>query len=718
MRYPAVRAKYEPITSLLRDALEKFWPEPTPLDLDRLLNEGPTLRVLFYGIDDLPEREQRPAWEQIQELIADYPQHEYVLATDEPYVKLHQVRIGKLELHLLVVQPLSQRKIRYLLDEMARNDPSIPMLVSKMDQAQLFDLAQTPWFLVRMIRRANAGDYPDSRTEVLQRLVEDAVAKIPAEQGMRAHAEETIYAIAWEMQSARRTTWPVSTAFETMAAVRGSREYNLEAFYKELTDTILLNRVGEDYLRFNYLPIQAYCCAKAILAMPDRDVVLDDITATLGRITRLRWWEETMVFLSGLMCDERDELKKLLHKIVYGVNILEGEQTFLAARCLLESQHAGQEDDLDLVGQVTDALIWRLNRENEPRITHRVRAARLLGQLIYPLACRTSDPDCEEPIQNKEQRDEICSAVVDNLTKVANQRARRDSSGNPDYYYSSLRLAAAMALQHLYPKLEREVEDIDPRLDEVLHLWQEKKVDELVEEVRSGNEETQAIAVLAVGDMYDQAVMGKDRKRRRLIIDCLVEVFLDPDTEQVVRWAVADALSIIDSEVVNRRVIRSILSEQAEAKFDPEQRIHLYKCLAYLIGRIRTQDGRAHRFLRETCLGEHADVRLWASAIRALGELSDPQHRPLLEQIALGEFQDVELSEACRVNLEDGLSHAYERTLLRRRAIEALSNVGDEQTLQKLRAGKTDLDLELWRSFYLTSEEIYWRMSQGLGSVR
>jgi hypothetical protein len=275
-----------------------------------------------------------------------------------------------------------------------------------------------------------------------------------------------------------------------------------------------------------------------------------------------------------------------------------------------------------------------------------------------------------------------------------------------------------MALQHLYPKLEREVEAIDPRLDEVLHLWQKNKVDELVEEVESGHEETQAIAVLAVGDLYDQAMVGKDRKHRRMIIDCLVDVFLDPDTEQAVRWAVADALASIDSEVVNRRVVRTILSEQAEAKFDPEQRIHLYKCLAYLIGRIRTQDRQAHRFLRETCLGEHADVRLWASAIRALGELSDPQHRPLLEQIALGELQDVQLSEARRVNLEDGLSRNYERSLLRRRAIEALSKVGDEETLQKLRAGKTDLDLELWQSFYLTSEEIYWRMSQGLGSGR
>lgn len=202
-----------------------------------------------------------------------------------------------------------------------------------------------------------------------------------------------------------------------------------------------------------------------------------------------------------------------------------------------------------------------------------------------------------------------------------------------------------------------------------------------------------------------------------MIVDCLVNAFLDPKCEQEVRWPVADALAIIDSEVVNRRVIREILKEHAEAKFDPDQRIHLYKCLAYLIGRIRIQDDEAHGFLLETCLAEHTDVRLWASAIRAMGDLSDPNHRPVLEQIALGEFQDVELSDGRSVDLEKGLSRDYERSLLRRRAIEALGNVGNEETLQKLRAGKTDLDVELWQSFYLTSEEIYWRLSQGLGSA-
>ena len=164
---------------------------------------------------------------------------------------------------------------------------------------QLFDLAASPWLLVRMLKQAREGLYPQSRTAVLQNLVEDAIIEVPPEDGMRTRAEETLYALAWEMHSTRNNTWPLSDAFNIISAMRGSLEYSMGDFYKTMVKCGLLAQVGQEATRFAYPAIQAYCCAKAILSMSERDEVLDDITATLGRPTRLRWWEDVLILLSS-----------------------------------------------------------------------------------------------------------------------------------------------------------------------------------------------------------------------------------------------------------------------------------------------------------------------------------------------------------------------------------------------------------------------------------
>ena len=113
-------------------------------------------------------------------------------------------------------------------------------------RSQLFDLVATPWFMVQVLLRATAGDLPSSRTDALQKLVEDAVAELPAEKGLRSHAGATLCELAWEMQRKQLTALPIETVFTTMAEVRGNRGYNLETFYTGLLEHDLLQATGED----------------------------------------------------------------------------------------------------------------------------------------------------------------------------------------------------------------------------------------------------------------------------------------------------------------------------------------------------------------------------------------------------------------------------------------------------------------------------------------
>ena len=661
-----------PLEALMLKSLKDFWPQLTATGLRSLLrrNDGPVLRVLLDGSDDLPDRQRRDAWRAVGRLVLDYPRHEYMLAIDPAFFDPR--RLGETT-DMLVVQPLSQRKIEQFLQRGPAH-PADPRLYRALSQAQLFDLAAIPWLLARMLKQARReGIYPRSRKEVLQSLVEDAIAELPTERGMRSRAEQTLYALAWEMQTARSSTWAVRDAFRTMAAVRGHREYSLEDLYEAMVGCGLLAQVGQDAMRFAYPVIQAYCCARAILQIDDRDQTLDDITASLGRLTRLRWWEDTLVLLSGLT----DDPSLLIGMIVYGVNLTEGEQVFLAVRCLLESDLERIDPD-PLIDQVIDALVWRMDRANEPHTSRRIRAAHALGQLRH-------------------------RSAIPYLARVANQRIRIKWSGKPDYDYSNVRMAAAVGLQHLMSQsankdVEKEIATADPELAELLRLWVDEDVETLADRLRSKGVAAQAIAAFALGDLQTPQA-----------VDLLITVFLDPGTMSHTRWAAANALALLDPVEITNRAILPFLDADAAARegLEPrawKRRADWYGRLAYLIGKVRAQDPTTRDFL-DCCLYEFKGVGLKGKAIQSLGWLYDRSYKDLFEEIAVGDFRQVALRK--RPSKQD-------KTYLRRKAIEALANIGDEDTLNRLRENRADWkNPELARAFYWTSEEISWRLSLG-----
>ncbi len=660
-----------PIEALMLESLKLFWPGLTAERLSELLQrtQGPVLRLLLDGSDNLPDRQRIRTWEALQALVRDYPHHEYMLAVSPGDLDPRQLAFTD----LLVIQPLSQRKIKQFLDGL--DTPASRRLYGALSRAQLFELAANPWLLVKMSLQARAGVYPQSRTAVLQSLVEDGIANVPSEYGMRSRAEQTLLALAWEMQSARSNTWPVSDAFSTFATIRGNREYSLEGLYDALVSSGLLAQVGQDAMRFAYPPIQAYCCARAVLDMDNYVHIVDDVTATLGRLTRLRWWEDTLVLVSGLM----DDPNELIRTILYGATLAGGEQSLLAANCLLESGE--RQIDPDLVGQVVDALVWQLDSTNERSVQRRARAASTLGQLA-------------------QSRQEQSLTAIPHLVRVANRQIRINWRGEARYEYSNVRMAAAGALQYMMPFARDEIEAADPQLNAVLRLWDKEDVEAL--EARLHSEEDaglQAIAAFALGDLQTPQT-----------VDTLIAAFFDTGSPSHTRWAVTDALALLDPAVVLQRAILPLLDADAAKLVDlaPEvwdRRANWYERLAYLIGMVRARELLPRQFL-ERCLGEFTDVWLTAKAVQSLGQMYERSYKGLFERIALGDFEDIASSKK---------ASEWDNKYLQRKAIEALANIGDRETLTRLRTQRTDWGPELERIFYWTSEEIYWRLGPGGG---
>ena len=153
-----------------------------------------------------------------------------------------------------------------------------------------------------------------------------------------------------------------------------------------------------------------------------------------------------------------------------------------------------------------------------------------------------------------------------------------------------------------------------------------------------------------------------------------------------------------------------------------ERRVaHWYERLAYLVGKIRTQDPVALAFL-DRCLHDLTRVETKAKAIQSVGWLQDRTKTRLLEYVAMGRFDEIESATQQEIRADDELEdQALKRGFklgkvtplqvkyLRLKAIEALAFIGDVDSLSLLREGRMEWDWELRQAFYWTSEEIYWR---------
>jgi len=652
------------LETLILQALEPFWEEDAeqrPRDMLKS-HSGPLLRILIDNGEVLPYHSRRRLCAVLQDFIRRHPRHEYVIAFNMDDFDVAPLYIRD----TLIMLPLSERNIRQYLTHMLEQ-PAAKQLYASLEETHLFDLARIPWLLFKMLKQAEDGKIPRSHAQVLQALVDDAIMDIAVDQGMRTRAARTLYALAWQMQATFKTTLSIDDAFEIMADVRGNRGYSLEALYQELTAHGLLAPVGAESLRFARGSIRAYCCAQALREREGFEDTLSDIAASLGRNTRYYWWSETLILLSALM----DDPFKLIHEILYGVALGEGEQVFLAADCIRECRDKCQDESL--IGLIVSTLLWRLDIAREPRVDRRVRIVQALGQLKHPEA-------------------------IPRLVQIAHQPVRTLSSGAPVYEDSDVRLAAVIALRRMLAPPYTDIEVLASELAEVLRDWDSNRVKELIPYLiakESRDIGIQAVAAFALGDLKTDVAAR-----------VLVRAFLSPHFSQETRSNATTALTLLDPAIVTQEVILPFLSpEDGKRRLNPITRENpdpWYAHLAYLIGRVRPQDGRARGFLYR-CLNEFSDITLKGIAMQAIGELYDTT--------AIRRFTDVALEDFSTLNLS-APPLPDERRYLQHKALDALFYIGDTETLRRLQKRPSSWSLELENAFYRTIERIRSRQNQ------
>ena len=680
--------------TLLTQSLSEFWPgDLTEKEMDKLLNDKKhKFRFFFDHGDDLSETQRKSLINEINKLFNDFPAYPCFVTKTRGLWDWTTSDVT----HVLDVQPLSRRRIiRFLFDSAnlekreapnSREEQNLRLLRSRLEEAQLFDLAGMPWMFIQLIKQALGGEFPISRVSVLRDLIEEKVRSVTQRRGQQARAMETLYLLAYRMQVGGEVIMPIKDALDLIGTIRGNREYQLEEMLDCLVEIDVLARAGGDSIRFLYPSYQAYCCAQ-YLKTQNNPKRWEEITSSLGRVTQLRRWDDTLTLLAGLMNDP----KGLLEKIAYSTSLKEGEQVFLAARCLLEAQLNNKGDEeLGAHGYVEslvlDALVWRSDSSNEPRSFQRLRAVEALGRLK-------------------------CPEVLPYLVRIIMNKARTNSNGRHDFEYGGIRQAAGRALRRLLPPGDKAdpkeeftagLRKLNQSLEELIQKWirggaeeirwleeRMKRPNEAKGDEKTANDALASMAAFALGDVrYDEA-HGK-----------LIAAFLDDSTSEVIRWAITDALGTLDPERVMTEAILPLI-ESGKLK-DPAKRSERREQLIYLIGQLRHPNGSARAFVEEVLKSPEANILQKGRAILAIGYLLPPDWEKWKV-----EFEKVALNEDSSISpkSEDQTKGIYLRT----KALQALAEIGDEKTLTQLRKKRQQWTPELERVFYSTSEEIIWR---------
>ncbi|MGC9393709.1 MAG: HEAT repeat domain-containing protein, partial [Anaerolineae bacterium] len=318
-------------------------------------------------------------------------------------------------------------------------------------------------------------------------------------------------------------------------------------------------------------------------------------------------------------------------------------------------------------------LLWRLDIAREPRASRRIRIIQALGQLKHPEA-------------------------TPRLVEIVHQPIPASAAGAPVYEDSDVRLAAVMALRRILRPPYEEIEVLAAELAEVLNDWDNGRVKELIPYLiarERHNIGIQAVAAFALGDFKTDVAAR-----------VLIRAFLSPHFSQETRSSAATALTLLDPAIVTKEVIVPFFSaEDGEQRLNPitrENPDQWYAHLAYLIGKIRPQDGRARAFLYR-CLDEFPDITLKGIAMQAIGELYDID--------ATRRFTDIALEDLSTLNLRES-PLPDERRYLQHKALDALFYIGDAETLRRLQQRPSSWSLELENAFYRTIERIRSRQNQ------
>ncbi|MDM0112263.1 CHAT domain-containing protein [Variovorax sp. J22R133] len=581
-----------------------------------------------------------------------------------------------------------------------------PQLEIDLQSTRLFDLAGVPWLLGRLMDSARQNTKIKSRADILGRFVREALARLEGAGGARNRAEQGLSRMAWRMQATRQVSLSDAEVYKILAEVRGNRDFQLQQFLEGiLKESGLLVWSGTEGVSFAYRGLQWHYCAKYLDALPpaEHDRHLEDITATLGRLSRAYWWDVTLVVLAGLT----DNPDLLVRQILAGSALTEGEQVFIAARCVHEARGAQRfrtpvKDDV--VDQIVDTLVWRSRHENARSTATRLKAIRTLGLLADV-------------------------RVIPYLVSLATQKVRWNWERQRAYDYSGVRLAAAQALFGMQeatlahvaqdPVLQR-----NQQMQQLLGAWLRLDIQAICALLDARDAGTAAVAAFALGTFSDDAGSAH-----------LLSAFRanPPESGDAdVTWAITDAIAMLDPVRVTKEVVEPLLPQAPWSTY-----------LAYLIGRlgVATPDTVEFEFLRRSV--ESDNKVLAGRALRSYATLlglqgaSAPQAeldtlRQRCHQLVEQEFEMASDHGRARASAQREQRH---RQRLRYQAFEALRSIGNEESIAVLRKVRqrewgasigdvADVDQanggaalsRLDSLNFEISEVIYWRLSGGLGT--
>ena len=624
---------------------------------------------------DADSRSRVAAFEALQLLTDSAPGASAIVTLDEqvidqiPALATHE-QGG--EVPVLLVQLLSASAVAQYLS--GRGEKYQPLLAA-IQRANLFDLGGVPWLLAHLMRQPQRSGL--SRSGVIQRVVNGNLAAANLPPGIRRMIHELLGNIAWTLQTRQAVHLDGMHLYEHMERVRGRREVSLEQLKSHALDTKILTPSDEDGVRFSYPGFQAHWCAQHLLdSVNGLTAHLNDITATLGRRSRARLWEDTLVLLAGLMPSP----ERLISRLLAGSSMSHGEYAFLAARCIHEATLAGRRIPEDVVTQVLDSLIWRSTPMKESHAAVRVRATECLALLHHP-------------------------ATIPHLISLAIERVRPAFKGRPTFELSGLRHAALQALLTMQEQAEEYVNTHVPAesasryaaLHQLIDAWRRGDSAALQELFTTTKVDgLPAVVAFALG------TIGGDQNLR-----FLTEQIATPKAALDTQWSIVDSLLLFDPTEVTRHAV-------ARMRSLPE----LHSQAAYLIGKLRVAapDSDERQFLAGLLHSPSVSSR--GVALKALAQLGESKYREDCELMAGGQWDTVAGRQALTVPEKAG-----DRIALAIYAIESLRLIGEKGSLNALRnardwrpegsAGDRDTS-HLVQLSYEVSEDIYWRVTGGL----
>jgi hypothetical protein len=638
--------------------------------------------ILCLDGDQLADNRRRlTAFDAVRHLASSNPGASAVITVDEEqitHIPALNDPTAQPPIPVLLVQLLSPATVAQYLTQ---RGPAYETLLRSIQRANLFDVAGVPWLLAHLMRQPSRSGF--SRSGVIARIVNGnfAAANLPV--GIRRIAHELLGRIAWALQERQAVLLDGAALYETMEKVRGRREVQLEQLKELALDTKILAPSDEDGVRFSYPGFQSYWCAQHLLDSGAAFTPhLDNITATLGRRSRVRLWDDTLVLLAGMM----PEPDRLIRRILAGSSMSHGEHAFLAARCIHEARlvheatlvHEAASADHripgDVADQVLDSLIWRSTPMKESRGATRIRATECLALLRHP-------------------------ASIPHLISLAIERVRPTFNGQPTFELSGLRHAALQVLLTMREETDQYVNDwlqakrgtappAAAALRALIDHWRACDVVRLTHMFENTTVPgLPAIVAFALGSI------GHEDNLRYL-----VGQIQNPQAESDTLWSIADSLLLFDPVQVTRQAVAPMRANPA-----------LHAQAAYMIGRLRvaTRGSEDARFL-VSCLSS-PDVTTRGLALKSLA------------QLGIDDFREV--CECITRNTWGRAAKCGERAALRVYALESLRLIGNEDSLAAIRearnwrpqTGAADPEMhQLLQLSYEVSEDIYWRLTGGL----